>query len=97
MTVEQLREFVILAEERNYLVVADMLNSNQATLSRHIMSLETELGYPLFVRTTKKIELTQEGCRFLAYARHSVMLFDKLIIDIDNAKNGVIAPVKWEA
>lgn len=76
MTVEQLREFVILAEERNYLVAADMLFSTQATLSRHIMAMEKELGFLLFNRSTKKIELTQEGSRFLLYARRAVKLGD---------------------
>ena len=49
MTIEQMREFVILAEERNYLVAADMLYSTQATLSRHIMAMEKELGDRLWV------------------------------------------------
>ena len=76
MTIEQMREFVILAEERNYLVAADMLYSTQATLSRHIMAMEKELGFPLFTRSTKKIELTQEGSRFLIYARRAMKLQD---------------------
>ncbi len=40
MTVENMREFVVLAEERNYLVAADILYSTQATLSRHIIAME---------------------------------------------------------
>lgn len=76
MTVEQMHEFVVLAEERNYLVAADILYSTQATLSRHIMAMEEELGFQLFNRSTKKIELTAEGNRFLPYARNAVRLQD---------------------
>lgn len=71
MTVEQMHEFVVLAEERNYMIAADMLYTTQATLSRHIMAMEEELGFLLFNRTTKKIELTPEGNRFLPYARNA--------------------------
>ena len=89
MTIEQLREFVILAEERNYLVAADMLYSTQATLSRHIMAMEKELGFALFTRSTKKIELTQEGSRFLVYARRAMKLQDDYLAELECAKRSM--------
>ena len=89
MTLEQMREFVILAEERNYLVAADMLYSTQATLSRHIMAMEKELGFPLFTRSTKKIELTQEGSRFLIYARRAMKLQDDYLAELECAKRSM--------
>ena len=89
MTIEQMREFVILAEERNYLVAADMLYSTQATLSRHIMAMEKELGFPLFTRSTKKIELTQEGSRFLVYARRAMKLQDDYLAELECAKRSM--------
>jgi len=89
MTIEQMREFVILAEERNYLVAADMLYSTQTTLSRHIMAMEKELGFTLFSRTTKRIELTQEGSRFLVYARRAVKLQDDYMAEIEWAKRSM--------
>ncbi len=89
MTIEQMREFVILAEERNYLVAADMLYSTQATLSRHIMAMEKELGFPLFTRSTKKIELTQEGSRFLIYARRAMKLQDDYLAELECAKRSM--------
>lgn len=93
MTVEQLHEFVILAEERNYLVAADMLFSTQATLSRHIFAMEEELGFLLFNRSTKKVELTPEGNRFLVYARNAVRIHNACKAAIEEIKikeNGVI-------
>lgn len=71
MTVEQMCEFAVLAEQRNYLVAADLLFTTQATLSRHIMAMEEELGVQLFNRTTKRIELTPYGTRFLHYAQQA--------------------------
>lgn len=89
MTIEQMREFVILAEERNYLVAADMVYSTQATLSRHIMAMEKELGFPLFTRSTKRIELTQEGSRFLIYARRAMKLQDDYLAELECAKRSM--------
>ena len=89
MTIEQMREFVILAEERSYLVAADMLYSTQATLSRHIMAMEKELGFSLFTRSTKKIELTQEGSRFLGYARRATKLQDDYLAELECAKRSM--------
>lgn len=89
MTIEQMREFVILAEERNYLVAADMLFSTQATLSRHIMAMEKELGFQLFNRSTKKIELTQDGSRFLVYARRAMKLQDDYLAELECAKRSM--------
>ena len=86
MTVEQMREFAVLAEERNYLVAADKLYETQATLSRHIMAMEEELGFLLFNRSTKKIELTPEGNRFLIYARNAVKIQDAYKAAIENIR-----------
>ncbi len=86
MTVENMREFVVLAEERNYLVAADILYSTQATLSRHIIAMEEELGFTLFNRSTKKIELTQEGSRFLLYARNAIRIQEAYKAAIEQAK-----------
>lgn len=86
MTLEQMREFLILAEERNYLVAADMLYSTQATLSRHIMAMEDELGFQLFSRSTRKIQLTPEGARFLPYARSAVRIQDAYKAAIEQAR-----------
>lgn len=89
MTIEQMREFVILAEERNYQVAADMLYSTQGTLSRHIMAMEKELGFPLFNRSTKKIELTQDGSRFLYFARKAMKLQDDYMAELECAKRSL--------
>ena len=94
MTVEQMREFVILAEERNYLVAADMLFSTQATLSRHIMAMEEELGFSLFSRSTKKIELTPEGSRFLIYARRAARLQDACLAELGTARREATETVR---
>lgn len=68
MELQYLREFVTLERICNFTRAAEALYTTEATLSRHIRALEKELGQPLFLRTTRRIELTEFGRRFLVYA-----------------------------
>lgn len=61
MTDRQLRCFLALYETLNFSVAARQLFLTQPTLSYQIRTLEEELGTPLFVRTTCRVEPTQAG------------------------------------
>ncbi len=61
MTLLQLRYFIAVAEEKNITHAAEKLYTSQPTVSRQIQMLETELGYSLFDRRTKQLELTEPG------------------------------------
>ena len=76
MTTEQMREFALLAEKRNYIAAAKALGTTQASLSRHIMAMEDELGFSLLERNTRNVELTPLGLRFLYYAQESVRILN---------------------
>lgn len=79
MELRYIWEFVTLEQIRNFTAAADTLYTTEATLSRHIKALEKELGQPLFQRTTRRIELTDFGQRFLVYAKK----FVKLEVDLE--------------
>ena len=74
MELSYIREFVVLAETGNYLEAADTLFIAQSSLSRHIKSIEMDLGAPLFDRTTRKVSLNGFGQAFLPYARQMVQI-----------------------
>lgn len=76
MTTENMREFKVLAEKRNYIAAAQALQTTQASLSRHIMAMEDELGFRLLERNTRQVELTFYGLRFLHYAQEAVRILD---------------------
>lgn len=91
MTTEQINEFIVLAEQRNYLIASEIMFITQSTLSRHIMALEEELGVTLFDRTTKHVDLTREGTRFLFFARQVSKIEKKcneLLSKAKREKNG---------
>ena len=77
MDLNYLREFVVLAQTGNYMEAAEILYSSQSTLSKHIKSLEAELGVPLFDRTTRKVRISKFGELLLPYAKQIVELQDK--------------------
>lgn len=74
MELNYLKEFVILAETGNYIEAAESLFISQSSLSKHIQSLEKELGIQLFDRTTRKVTLNQYGKVFLEYAKKMTTL-----------------------
>lgn len=76
MEIDYMNEFITLAEIGNYMETADTLYLAQSTLSRHIQSIEKDLGVPLFNRTTRKVELNNFGRLFLPYAKQIQLLKD---------------------
>ena len=74
MELNHIREFIALSKTENYLEAAENLFISQSSLSKHIKSLELELGVSLFDRTTRKVRLSEAGKVFLPYAQQIIDL-----------------------
>lgn len=61
MDIEHCREFLLLAARLNFTEAASELNMTQPALSKHVLSLEKELGAPLLDRSTRTFQLTEAG------------------------------------
>jgi DNA-binding transcriptional LysR family regulator len=72
MELRQLEQFVAVAEEGHFTRAASRCRLSQSALSTSIRSLERELDSPLFVRTTRRVELTQAGRVLLDEARRTL-------------------------
>lgn len=72
MELRQLEYFVAVAEERHFTRAARRMLVSQSGLSASVRSLERELGTPLFVRTTRSVELTGAGKAFLVEATRTL-------------------------
>jgi len=67
-----LRYFALLAEELHFGRAAVRLGIAQPFLSQKIRVLEETIGTPLFLRTSRHVELTEAGAAFLESARKSL-------------------------
>jgi LysR family transcriptional regulator, benzoate and cis,cis-muconate-responsive activator of ben and cat genes len=74
MDLKDMRQFLAVAEERNFTRAAERLHMAQPPLSRQIKALEEEMGAPLFVRTAKGVDLTEAGHTLLAEVPNLLLL-----------------------
>ncbi|TLS45216.1 LysR family transcriptional regulator [Streptomyces montanus] len=68
MELRHLQHFVAVAEDRHFTRAAERLMVSQSGLSASIRALERELRAPLFVRTTRRVTLTEAGRALLGEA-----------------------------
>lgn len=83
MEITYLHDFVVLAKIGNFSVAADMLNLSQSSLSKHIKSLEKELGVELFNRTSRQVSISKFGSIFLPYASKITEEYDKCTLELN--------------
>ena len=77
-----LRAFVTVGELQSFAAAAELLHLSQPALSRRIANLERVLGVRLFDRTTRSVELTPLGQRFLGKVRNVITDLDHSVVDL---------------
>jgi DNA-binding transcriptional LysR family regulator len=68
----QIRYALSVAKQRSFTRAALRLNISQSAVSEQVRLLEDEIGFPLFRRTPRGIELTERGRSFLYEAERVV-------------------------
>lgn len=81
MELKQLEHFVAAAEEQHFTRAARRMNIVQSGLSASIRALESELGACLFLRTTRRVELTVAGR----------VLYEKALLLLASAREAKLA------
>jgi DNA-binding transcriptional LysR family regulator len=72
MELRHLRSFVAVADELHFGRAAAALYMSTSALSEQISALERDVGTPLLVRSSRRVELTAAGRRFLPDIRHAL-------------------------
>jgi DNA-binding transcriptional LysR family regulator len=70
---------VTLADELNFTSTAERLSITQPALSKQIAELEDRLGFSVFTREQKKVELIQAGEAFVRGCKEAHALLEKAV------------------
>ncbi len=69
-----LRSFEAAARHLSFTHAAAELSVTQSAISQQIKALESHLGYPLFVRKTRSLELTDTGFSYLPHIQSALAI-----------------------
>lgn len=84
MEIRVLEYFLAVAREQSFSKAANALHLTQPTLSRQLKDLEEELGKQLFIRSSKKLSLTDDGMILRKRAEEIIELVRKTESEINN-------------
>lgn len=73
---EYYKIFYLVAKSKSFTKAADKLFVSQPAVTQNIKKLEDELGRKLFYRTSKGIELTEEGKNLFNYLENSIEILN---------------------
>lgn len=93
MELRVLRYFLTVAREGSITGAADFLHITQPTLSRQIKDLEQELGKKLFIRSSHRIILTEEGMILRKRAEEIVDMVNKLETEFSSMEETISGDV----
>ena len=88
MNSRQLQYAIMLAKTRNFSQAAQNFDMSQPAFSKHIISLENEVGIKLFDRSTNPLTLTPAGEFFIEKAQKLVFQEDNLLKNLEKFKTG---------
>src|SRR5215831_116807 len=75
--------FLSVAQHRNFRKAAAELGVTPSAISQAVRALESRVGAPLFIRTTRSVGLTEAGERFIARAKPA---FEELVTAAEAAR-----------
>ena len=82
MEIRQLKAFIAIAEAKTFTAGARLVHVTQAAISMQIRQLEEEVGVPIFIRTPRRVILTQAGELLLERARKILREHDTALMEV---------------
>ncbi|MGO1543201.1 MAG: LysR family transcriptional regulator [Gulosibacter sp.] len=94
MEIRHLEYFLAVAQELHFGRAAQRLRISQPPLTVAIKQLESELGAKLFVRSTRRVQLTPEGETFRRRASELLDSLDAAIEEVGSVTRGLSGTLK---
>ncbi|NML31753.1 LysR family transcriptional regulator [Paraburkholderia antibiotica] len=94
VTFRQLKVFVKLFELRSFTATAQALNMTQSAVSKLCQELESEVGFPLFQRSTRRVEPMDGAADFHAFATEmlgTLAAASRSLADLRSLQKGTIS------
>lgn len=89
ITLEQLNHFLSAAKYLSFSKAAAEQYKHSTTISKSILSMENELGTPLFIRENRTLKLTQTGQLLYDEGQQLVRKFDEIMKKVQRMSNGL--------
>ncbi|MDI3548074.1 MAG: hypothetical protein PWR10_1726 [Halanaerobiales bacterium] len=87
MHIECLDFFLKIAKMKSISKVANSSHISQSALSQQMQKLEESLGFKLFVRSNRGVELTEWGNIVLKYSDNIIRTYNKMMDELKNQGN----------
>lgn len=87
MDIDQLKAFILVANNKSFTRTAELLNVVQSTVTTRIRMLEKQLGKELFERDKRNIKLTDAGSTFLPYCERILELAKEGVKSLQSEKD----------
>ena len=82
MDIDKILRFCAVVDYGSMSKAAETLYCSQPALSKQIIALEKEIGYPLFERNGKKMTINQNGQLLYTFGRHLEREYSQLKADL---------------
>jgi len=86
--------FVTVAKLKNFTRAAEQLHLTKSTISRHIQSLEKDLGVTLIKRDPRHFSLTDEGSIFLKRSESIILQTQEAFDEVSNIQGGLKGSIR---
>lgn len=81
-SLDALRIFTVAARQQSFTEAAMTLNLTQSAISHRIRGLEDDLGFPLFKRLTRRLELTPQGEALAHRIERAINEIDRSVVEL---------------
>ncbi len=94
MEIRAIRYVLAVAETLHFGRASEQSLISQPALSRQVQAMEREIGVTLFDRTSRSVELTAAGARFVPLARKALAILDAAAVQARESARGSLGQVR---